>query len=125
MKPGAIKVSASPAMARAAEYGLTWRDQVRPLDATASAEDLRAGFGGPVPETGTDEAEVISHLIRAAEPGLVGNTRPGFHAWVMGGSSPIGVAADWLTSAWGQNGAIYQCSPRSRHRRGGRRRLAA
>ncbi len=111
MKPGAIKVSASPAMARAAEYGLTWRDQVRPLDATASAEELRAGFGGPVPETGTGEAEVISHLIRAAEPGLVGNTRPGFHAWVMGGSSPVGVAADWLTSAWGQNGAIYQCSP--------------
>ncbi|MEM8801755.1 MAG: pyridoxal-dependent decarboxylase [Pseudomonadota bacterium] len=106
-----ITASAVPAMAYAADYGLTWRDQVRPLDATASAEDLRAAFGGPVPETGSDESSVIQDLIRAAEPGLVGNTRPGFHAWVMGGSSPVGVAADWLTSVWGQNAGIYQCSP--------------
>lgn len=111
MKPQAITQSVAPAMARAAEYGLTWRDQVRPLDATASADDLRAAFGGPVPETGLDETVVIQNLIQAAEPGLIGNTRPGFHAWVMGGSSPVGVAADWLTSVWGQNAGIYQCSP--------------
>ena len=111
MKPGAITHASSPAMARAAEYGLTWRDQVRPLDATASADELRAGFGGPVPERGQPETSVIDQLIRAAEPGLVGNTQPGFHAWVMGGSSPVGVAADWLTSVWGQNAGIYQCSP--------------
>ena len=111
MKPEAIIHSVAPAMARAAEYGLTWRDQARPLDVTASADDLRAAFGGPVPETGTNESAVIEDLIHAAEPGLVGNTRPGFHAWVMGGSSPVGVAADWLTSVWGQNAGIYQCSP--------------
>ena len=111
MRQDAISSSVAPAMAHAAEYGLTWRDQVRPLDATASAEELRASFGGPVPESGSDETAVIQKLIRAAEPGLVGNTRPGFHAWVMGGSSPVGVAADWLTSVWGQNAGIYQCSP--------------
>ena len=101
----------APAMAYAAKYGLTWRDQVRSLDATASADELRAAFGGKVPELGSDETQVIEQLVRAAEPGLVGNTRPGFHAWVMGGSSPVGVAADWLTSVWGQNAGIYQCSP--------------
>ncbi|MEM9425138.1 MAG: pyridoxal-dependent decarboxylase [Pseudomonadota bacterium] len=111
MKPEVIKLSVSRAMAQASEYGLTWRDQVRPLDATASADELRASFGGPVPERGMDDSAVIMDLIEAAEPGLVGNTRPGFHAWVMGGSSPVGVAADWLTSVWGQNAGIYQCSP--------------
>ncbi|MEM1378295.1 MAG: aminotransferase class V-fold PLP-dependent enzyme [Pseudomonadota bacterium] len=111
MKEDVIKPSFSPAMAQAAEYGLTWRDQVRRLDATASADELRAGFGGPVPEIGMDDSDVINDLIAAAEPGLVGNTQPGFHAWVMGGSSPVGVAADWLTSVWGQNAAIFQCSP--------------
>lgn len=111
MKREVISPSVAPAMAYAAEYGLAWRDQVRPLDANASASDLRAAFGGPVPETGAEETAVIRELIRAAEPGLVGNTQPGFHAWVMGGSSPVGVAADWLTSVWGQNAAIYQCSP--------------
>ena len=29
----------------------------------------------------------------------------------MGGSHLAGVAADWLTSAWGQNAAIYQTAP--------------
>lgn len=111
MKPEVVTHSAAPALARAADYGLTWRDQVRPLDATASAEELRTAFGGPLPEKGSDETKVIQDLIHAAEPGLVGNTRPGFHAWVMGGSSPVGVAADWLTSVWGQNAGIYQCSP--------------
>ncbi|MEL6103744.1 MAG: aminotransferase class V-fold PLP-dependent enzyme, partial [Pseudomonadota bacterium] len=95
----------------AADYGLTWRDQVRPLDATASADELRTAFGRPLPEDGMQEIDVVQDLINAAEPGLVGNTRPGFHAWVMGGSSPVGVAADWLTSVWGQNAGIYQCSP--------------
>lgn len=54
---------------------------------------------------------MIADLIEAAEPGLVGNTQPGFFAWVMGSSHPTGVAADWLTSIWGQNAGIYQCSP--------------
>jgi glutamate/tyrosine decarboxylase-like PLP-dependent enzyme len=55
--------------------------------------------------------EVIEELIAAAEPGLVGNTSGGFFAWVMGGSDGVGVAADWLTSVWGQNAAIHQTSP--------------
>ena len=80
MKPEAITRPAAPAMTCAAEYALVWRDQIRPLDATASADTLRAEFGGSVPETGLEETAVIADLIRAAEPGLVGNTRPGFHA---------------------------------------------
>jgi glutamate/tyrosine decarboxylase-like PLP-dependent enzyme len=58
-----------------------------------------------------DPRAVIDELIAAVEPGLVGNTQANFFAWVMGGSAPTGVAADWLTSAWGQNAAIFQTSP--------------
>ncbi|MEM1428289.1 MAG: pyridoxal-dependent decarboxylase [Pseudomonadota bacterium] len=111
MKPDSVAPAADAALALAAEYGQTWRDRVRPIHPEATTAELRQAFGGPTPETGMPAEEVISHLIAAAEPGLVGNTQPGFHAWVMGGSSPVGVAADWLTSVWGQNAAIYQCSP--------------
>ena len=111
MKRELAHSAADAAMSLAAEYGLTWRDRVRPIHAEASTEDLRQAFGGPTPEAGAPAQDVIGELISAAEPGLVGNTQPGFHAWVMGGSSPVGVAADWLTSVWGQNAAIYQCSP--------------
>lgn len=120
MKQDRFLTVASPAMQRAAEYGLRYRATPAPgsnreqqcsLHARTSADDLRRAFGGALPEAPQNGAEVIDALIAAAEPGLVGNTEPGFHAWVMGGSHPVGVAADWLTSAWGQNAAIYQCSP--------------
>ncbi len=111
MRPESVTPAADAAMALAAEYGLTWRDRVRPIHPEASTAALRSAFCGATPEDGTPPEDVISHLIAAAEPGLVGNTQPGFHAWVMGGSSPVGVAADWLTSVWGQNAGIYQCSP--------------
>ena len=106
-----MNLAGASALARAAEYGRTYRQKVRPLHPTAGVDDLRAGFCTPLPETGEDGAEVIGKLIAAAEPGLVGNTDPNFFAWVMGGSDPVGVAADWLTSSWGQNAAIYQTSP--------------
>jgi glutamate/tyrosine decarboxylase-like PLP-dependent enzyme len=78
---------------------------------TASAPELRKLFDIGLPEEGRDDFDVIDKLAAAARPGLVGNTKPGFFGWVMGGSHPVGVAADWLTSAWGQNSAIYGTSP--------------
>jgi hypothetical protein len=55
---------------------------------------------------GTAAPAVIDELARAAEPGLMGMTGPGFFGWVIGASHPVGVAADWLTSIWGQGSAL-------------------
>jgi len=101
----------TPEQMLAADYALSFRASPRSLHPTAGTEELRRLFGLPLPEAGRDGREVIKDLIRAAEPGLVGNTQGGFFAWVMGGSHPTGVAADWLTSVWGQNAAIFQTSP--------------
>ena len=103
--------AASEALAIAFNYGQSFRKTQRPLDATATASELRASFGGLLPTKGLEGGEVIRQLIQAAEPGLLGNTQPGFFGWVMGASHPTGVAADWLTSIWGQNAGIYQTSP--------------
>jgi glutamate/tyrosine decarboxylase-like PLP-dependent enzyme len=72
---------------------------------------LRAAFKVPLAENGRDPQQVIEALADAAEPGLMGNTGSNFFGWVMGASSPVGMAADLLTAAWGQNAAIYQTSP--------------
>ncbi|SLN14193.1 L-2,4-diaminobutyrate decarboxylase [Roseovarius albus] len=96
---------------KVAAYAATYRSGKTNLHATATLEELRASFGGVLPEQGQPAEQIIDDLIRAAEPGLVGNTQSGFYAWVMGSSHPAGVAADWLTSIWGQNCGIYQCSP--------------
>jgi glutamate/tyrosine decarboxylase-like PLP-dependent enzyme len=95
----------------AAAHARRYRNGRQSLHPSVNAEELRGLFDRGLPERGRDPLAVIDDLVRAAEPGLVGNTQPGFFAWVMGGSHPAGVAADWLTSAWGQNAAIYQCSP--------------
>ncbi|MCR9138228.1 MAG: pyridoxal-dependent decarboxylase [Alphaproteobacteria bacterium] len=93
------------------DYAVDFRQRTRALDATATAGDLRRTFCLPTPERGLDGAAVIGELISAAEPGLVATTNPNFFAWVMGGSDTTGVAADWLTSIWGQNAGIFQTSP--------------
>lgn len=55
--------------------------------------------------------QVIRELIEIAEPGLAAITAPRFFGWVMGGSNPTGVAADWLTSIWGQNAGNHMATP--------------
>ena len=98
-------------LSRTARYCEAYRMGRRPIGADLPAAALRTGFRVPLNETGLAGPAVIDELIRAAEPGLVGNTDPNFYAWVMGASNLVGVAADWLTGAWGQNAAIHQSSP--------------
>jgi glutamate/tyrosine decarboxylase-like PLP-dependent enzyme len=72
---------------------------------------LQDRFDGPTPEDGEDGVAVIDALAAAAEPGLSGPAGARFFGWVIGASNPVGVAADMLTSAWGQNAGNYVCSP--------------
>ncbi len=83
----------------------------RPPRPTISAAELDSRLSGPTPERGEDGAAVIEALAAAAEPGLMGVAGPRFFGWVIGASHDIGVAADWLTSAWGQNAGMYVGSP--------------
>lgn len=83
----------------------------RPIAANASIEELRARLTRPVPEIGTDPKDVMDELVRDAEGGLVGSASGRFFGWVIGGTLPIALAADWLTSAWDQNGASNLTAP--------------
>lgn len=102
---------ASDVLAHAAAHALRHRTERLPVAPSAHRDDLRRAFCVPMSDEPRDACAVIDELVAAAEPGLVGNTQGNFFAWVMGGSAPTGVAADWLTSVWGQNGAIFQTSP--------------
>jgi glutamate/tyrosine decarboxylase-like PLP-dependent enzyme len=77
----------------------------------ASRDELRAALDVPLPDVGLDATEVIESLARAAGPGLVASSGPRYFGFVIGGTVPAALAADWLTSTWDQNAAIYVASP--------------
>jgi len=83
----------------------------RPVGGPVDLPALRDALGGSVPETGTDPLETIEWLASAADPGLVGSAGPRYFGFVVGGSLPAPLGADWLTSSWDQNGGLYVLSP--------------
>lgn len=98
---------------QAMEHACRYRDSLgqRKPGAAVGPEALEKLFDGPTPEHPEDAAGVLDALAAAADVGITSPSSPGFFGWVMGGSHPLGVAADMMTSAWGQNVASYACSP--------------
>ena len=83
----------------------------RPVGVTVSVVDLRSRLAKPLPEASTPPERVIDELVRDAEAGILGSTSGRFFGWVTGGTLPVALAADWLTSAWDQNGASNLTAP--------------
>ena len=98
---------------RATEHACRFRDSLgeRPPRPAIAAGDLEALFEGPTPEVGADPLQVIDALNTAATAGLAASPGPRFFGWVIGASHPAAVAADMLTSAWGQNAGAFAISP--------------
>ena len=94
-------------------HALAYLDQLdsRSVSATATLEQLRARLTRPLADDGVDASRVIDELVADVDGGLTGSGGGRFFAWVIGGSVPAALAADWLTSAWDQNAGIYACSP--------------
>ncbi len=76
-----------------------------------SAAELAAAFGGPLPDSGMPAAGIINYLAAKAEPGLMAMPSGRFFGWVVGGSLPAALAADWLVSAWDQNSFLRAATP--------------
>jgi glutamate/tyrosine decarboxylase-like PLP-dependent enzyme len=91
-------------LAAAAEAGARHRETVasRPVPPSADRAALAAAFGSDLPAAASPPGEVISQLVEAAGPGLMGTVGPRFFGFVIGGSSPAATAADILTAGWDQ-----------------------
>jgi glutamate/tyrosine decarboxylase-like PLP-dependent enzyme len=86
--------------ALAAQSATAYRDAVGEAAPPRGYAAMRKAFDAPTPEQGKAASEVIEELVG-----------PRFFGWVIGASHPAGVAADWLTSAWGQNAGNHEASP--------------
>ncbi len=72
---------------------------------------LRARINKPLARAGVASEQVIHDLGEDVAGGLLGSAGGRFFGWVIGGALPAAVGADWLTSVWQQNSALYACSP--------------
>ena len=82
-----------------------------PVAASLDSSTLRARLRRPLPRNGLPARGVIEELNCAAEGGLIGSAGGRFFGWVIGGTLPAALAADWLVSTWDQNAALSACSP--------------
>jgi glutamate/tyrosine decarboxylase-like PLP-dependent enzyme len=98
---------------RAVDHAVAFLESLpeRPVRAAATRDELMRVVEQPLSDGGEDAAAVIDVLARAGELGAVANAGPRYFGFVIGGSLPVTVGADWLTSAWDQNTGLYVVSP--------------
>jgi glutamate/tyrosine decarboxylase-like PLP-dependent enzyme len=111
--PGAWSEEHAHALLLAAARAIKFRETLhaQPQRPQKTYAEMREAFRIPLPQRPAGSAQVIEELATLAEQGLGAMAGPRFFGWVIGSSHPAGVAADWLTSAWGQNAGGHTPTP--------------
>jgi glutamate/tyrosine decarboxylase-like PLP-dependent enzyme len=79
--------------------------------ATVDINTLRSRLGKVLTQQSLPPEQVIDELVADVEGGILGSAGGRFWGWVIGGSLPAALAADWLTATWDQNAALYSTGP--------------
>ncbi|HEX8081621.1 MAG TPA: aminotransferase class V-fold PLP-dependent enzyme [Jatrophihabitans sp.] len=83
----------------------------RPIPPRRGADELVKAFGETIPGGPSDPAAAVDLLAEGVEDGLMAMPSGRFFGWVIGGTLPAALAADWLVSAWDQNAGMRGPTP--------------
>ena len=70
-----------------------------------------AAWDTPLPDDPGDATETLRLLDEVGAPATMAIDGPRFFGFVMGGSLPVTVAANWLATAWDQNSGLHSVTP--------------
>ena len=100
-------------MRDAAERGIRYRKSLQGRKVAPAPEAVAAvaRFREMLPEQGHGDAETLAMLDEIGSPASVAMAGPRFFGFVIGGSLPVSVAANWLATAWDQNSVMSEVTP--------------
>jgi glutamate/tyrosine decarboxylase-like PLP-dependent enzyme len=75
------------------------------------SDEVARSARGTLPEEGDGTSEALRALVEIADGARVASSGPRFFHWVIGGTTPAALAADWLTSVFDQNAGGFEASP--------------
>lgn len=97
----------------AAKHSQAWLNSIssRSVNPEKNADEIKADLDFVLPDGPTKPSEVVERLAVAGEAGLMAMGSGRFFGWVIGGTLPAALGADWLVSTWDQNSAIRIATP--------------
>ncbi len=97
----------------ASECAAKYLAELRNRRVAPSAEAVAdlAVFSEPMPEEGSSPEDVVRMLDEFGSPATMAMAGPRFFGFVIGGSLPAALGANWLAAAWDQNAGLFSATP--------------
>ena len=97
----------------AAQRGIAYRESCNDRSVAPVADSVAAvsRLVKPLPDEGIPDRDVIGLLDEVGSPATMAMAGSRFFGFVIGGSLPVTVASNWLSTAWDQNVAMYRVTP--------------